>query len=66
MRKGWGHKKAEYPELKKGGGTASVMIAKNSDGDVLTVSSEKSCKAWLLDSASSFHATPKGVILVIH
>ena len=41
-----------------------MMIAKkqydsDSDDDVLTVSSEKSCKAWLLDSASSFHATPK-------
>ena len=61
--KGWRHKKAECPELKKGGGTASVMIAKkqddsDSDGDVLTVSSEKSCEAWLLDLASSFHATP--------
>ena len=62
--KGWGHKKAECPELKKSRGTASVMIAKkqndsDSDGDVLTVSSEKSCEAWLLDSASSFHATSK-------
>ena len=62
--KGWGHKKAECPELKTGGGTASVVIAKklddsDSDGDILTVSSEKSCEAWLLDSASSFHATPK-------
>jgi len=70
--KGWGHKKGECPELKKGGGTASVMIAKkqddsDSDGDILTVSSEKCCEAWLLDSASSFHATPKkGVVLVIH
>ena len=41
-----------------------MMIAKkqddlDSDGDVLTVSSEKSCEAWLLNSASSFHATPK-------
>ena len=40
-----------------------MMIAKkqddsDSDGDVLTVSSEKFCEAWLLDSASSFHATP--------
>ena len=26
--KGWEHKKADCPELKKGGGTASVMIAK--------------------------------------
>ena len=55
---------AKCPELKKGGGTASVMIAKkqdgsDSEGDVLTVSSEKSCEAWLLDSASSFHAIPK-------
>ena len=62
--KGWRHKMAECSELKKGGGTASVMIAKkqddsDSEGDVLTVSSEKSCEAWLLDSASSFHATPK-------
>ena len=62
--KGWEHKKADCPELKKGGGTASVMIAKkqddsDSDGDALTVSSEKSCEAWLLNSASSFHATPK-------
>ena len=31
----------------------------DSDGDVLTVSSEKSCEAWLLDLASSFHAIPK-------
>ena len=29
------------------------------DGEILTTSSEKSCEAWLLDSASSFHATPK-------
>ena len=41
-----------------------MMIAKKQDDsdsecDVLTVSSEKSCEAWLLDSASSFHATPK-------
>ena len=41
-----------------------MMIAKkqddsDSDGDVLTVSSEKFCEAWLLDSASSFHATSK-------
>jgi len=62
--KGWGHKKAECPKLKKGGGTASVVIAKkqddsDSDSDILTISSEKSCEAWLLDSASSFHATPK-------
>ena len=26
--KGWGHKKAECPKMKKGGRTASVMIAK--------------------------------------
>jgi len=62
--KRWGHKEAECPELKTGGVTASVVIAKklddsDSDGDVLTVSSEKSCEAWLLDSASSLHATPK-------
>jgi hypothetical protein len=32
----------------------------DSDGDILTVSSEKSCQeAWLLDSASSFHVTPR-------
>ena len=31
----------------------------DSDGDILTVSSEESCEAWLLDSASSFHATSK-------
>ena len=42
--KGWGHKKAECPELKTGGGTASVVIAKkqdnpDSEGDVLTLSS---------------------------
>ena len=60
--KGWGHKKAECPEIKKDGGTASVMIAKkrddsDSDGDLLTISSEKSCEAWLLDLASSFHTT---------
>ena len=41
-----------------------MVIAKkhndsDSDGDVLIISSEKSCEAWLLDSASSFHATPK-------
>ena len=40
-------KRLECPELKKGGGTTSVMIPKkqndsDSDGDVLTVSSEKS------------------------
>ena len=57
-------KKAEYPELKKGEGIVSVVIAKkkddlDSEGDVLTISSEKSCEALLLDSASSFYATPK-------
>jgi hypothetical protein len=61
--KEWGHKKAECPELKKGSGTASVMITRqddsDSEGDILTVSSEKSCEAWLLDSASSFLATSK-------
>ena len=60
--KGWRHKKTECPEIKKGGGTASVMIAKkrddsDSDGDLLTISSEKSCEAWLLDLANSFHTT---------
>src|SRR6266542_6061568 len=59
-----GHIKKDYPELKKGGGTASVVIANrkddtDSDGDILTVSTEESCEAWLLDSASSFHETPK-------
>ena len=49
-----GHKNVECPKLKKGGGTASVVIARNqddsdSDGDVLTTLSEKSCEAWLLD-----------------
>ena len=39
-----------------------MMIAKkrddsDSDGDLLTISSEKSCEAWLLDLASSFHTT---------
>jgi hypothetical protein len=62
--KEWGHKRAECPELKKDSGPASVMIARqddsDSDGDILTVSSEKSCEeAWLLDSASSFHVTPR-------
>ena len=41
-----------------------MVIAKkqddsDSDSDILTISSEKSCEAWLLDSANSFHATPK-------
>ena len=41
-----------------------MVIAKKQDdsdrdGDVLTISSQKSCEAWLLDSASLFHATPK-------
>ena len=31
----------------------------DSDGDVLTISSEKSCEVLLLDSANSFHAIPK-------
>src|SRR5438132_1450365 len=62
--KGWGHIRRNCPELKKGGGTTSVVIANrkddsDSDGDLLTVSTEKSCEAWLLDSASSFHVTPK-------
>ena len=52
--KGWGHVKRDCPELKKDGGSVSVVIANkkddsDSDGDLLTVSSEKSCKAWLLD-----------------
>jgi hypothetical protein len=62
--KEWGHKRAEYSELKKDSGTASVMIARQDDsdsnGDVLTVSSEKSCEeACLSDSASSFHVTSR-------
>jgi hypothetical protein len=62
--KEWGHKRVECPKLMKDSGTASAMIARqddlDSDGDVLTVSSEKSCEeAWLLDSASSFHVTPR-------
>jgi hypothetical protein len=62
--KEWGHKRAECPELKKDSGTASVMIARqddsNSDGDILTMSSEKSCEeTWLLDSTSSSHLTPR-------
>ena len=41
-----------------------MMIAKKQDDsdsecDVLTVSSEKSCEAWFMNSASSFHARPK-------
>lgn len=62
--KEYGHLRRDCPELKKGG-TASVVFSKkkddsdSSDGDVLTVSSERSCGAWLLDSASSFHATSK-------
>jgi hypothetical protein len=62
--KGWGHVKKDCPQLKKDGGSINVVIAKkkddsDSDGDLLTVSSENSCEAWLLDSASSFHATSK-------
>ena len=60
----YGHIRKDCPELKKDGGTANVVIANrkddsDSDGDLLTVSTEKSCEAWLLDSPSSFHATPK-------
>jgi hypothetical protein len=62
--KEWGHKRAECPELKNDSGTTSVMIARQDDsdrdGDVLTVSIEKSCEeAWLLDTTSSFHVTPR-------
>jgi hypothetical protein len=58
--KEWGHKRVVCLELKKDSGTASVMIVRqddsDSDGDVLTMSSEKSCEeAWLLDSSRSFH-----------
>jgi hypothetical protein len=35
----------------------------DSDGGILTVSSEESCEAWLLYSASSFHATSKELFL---
>jgi hypothetical protein len=51
--------------MKKDGGSISVVIANkrkddsDSDGDILMVLSEKYCKAWLLDSASSFHTTSK-------
>ena len=59
-----GHIRKYCPELKKDGRTANAVIANrkddsDSDGDLLTVSTEKSCEAWLLDSANSFHATPK-------
>ena len=41
-----------------------MVITKKKDdldreGDVLTISSEKSCEVLLLDSANSFHAIPK-------
>ena len=59
-----GHIKKYCPKLKKGGGTASVVIANrkddtDNDGDILMVSIEDSCEAWFLDSASSFHVTRK-------
>ena len=50
---GWGHVKRDCPKLKKDGGSVVIANKKkddsDSDGDLLTVSSEKSCKAWLLD-----------------
>ncbi|WVZ61697.1 hypothetical protein U9M48_011528, partial [Paspalum notatum var. saurae] len=60
----WGYIKRNCPGLKKDSVSASVASASksgdsDSDGDLLTVSSEESCEEWLLDSASSFHATPK-------
>jgi len=56
--KGWGYLKRDCPQLKNDGGSVSVVIANkkddsDSDGDLLTVSSEKSCEAWLLVSAST-------------
>ena len=36
--KGWEHKKAECPELKTGGGTASVMVAKHDDSAIVMFS----------------------------
>jgi hypothetical protein len=58
--KDWGHVRKDCPELKKG--VANIVVSKkddsDSDGDLLVLSSEKSCgEAWLLDSASSYHAT---------
>ena len=50
----------DYPELKKC--VANIVVFKKDDsdidGDLLVLSSEKSCdEAWLLDSASSYHTT---------
>ena len=57
-----GHVRRDCPEKKKGA-SANVAISKSDsdiDGDVLSVSNiVQSNEAWLLDSASSFHATHK-------
>jgi hypothetical protein len=40
---------------------ASGKVDSKSDYDILVLSSEKSCNGepWLLDSTSSYHATPR-------
>ena len=58
----WGHIKKDCPDLKDGTSANVVTHGDDSDGsgDVLLVSNRRSTKgeAWMLDSASSFHATP--------
>ena len=59
--KRWGHIKKDCPDLS--GSSANVATHdddSDGSGDVLLVSDRRSTKgeAWMLDSASSFHATP--------
>jgi len=60
--KKWGHIKKDCPDLKDGSSANIATHGDDSDssGDVLLVSNRRSTKgeAWMLDSASSFHATP--------
>ena len=60
--KKWGHIKKDCPDLSGGSSANVVTHGDDSDdsSDVLLVSDSRSTKdeAWMLDSASSFHATP--------
>ena len=60
--KKWGHIKKDCPDL-SGGSSANVTThgdGSDGSGDALLVSDTRSTKgeAWMLNSASSFHATP--------
>nr|XP_045083699.1 translation initiation factor IF-2-like [Aegilops tauschii subsp. strangulata] len=55
-----GHIRREFPEWKKANASSSVAASSDndSDDDMLTLSSERSNEAWILDTMRSYHVTP--------